>query len=183
MPGLLFMFMVLTLFGACTQNTLEEINRLKEKEKQPLLTGVDVVIEYTDSATLKAKLTTPMMREYPRPDNYTELPYGVYIEFYNRSGGITSRMQARYATHNKNNEMMEARQNVVVVNESGEKLNTEKLLWDNARKILTTDAFVQITKKEEILYGEGLEANESFTRYKILRPQGSFRVENAPDAR
>jgi len=177
------MFMALTLFGACTQNTLEEINRLKEKEKQPLLTGVDVIIEYTDSATLKAKLSAPMMREFPKPDNYTELPYGVYIEFYNRNGAITSRMQARYATHNKNTEIMEARQNVIVINESGEKLNTEKLVWDNARKILTTDAFVQITKKEEILYGEGLEANESFTKYKILRPQGSFRVEDTPGTR
>jgi len=178
LPGLLFM--VILLLAACTHNSLDDINRLKEKEKQPLLTGVDVVIEYTDSATLKARLNTPLMREFPRPYNYTELPNGVYIEFYNRSGSVTSRMKSRYAIHDKNKDLMEARQDVVVINENGEKLNTEKLVWDNTNRTLETDAFVKITKKEEILIGEGLEANESFTRYKILRPQGSFRVENAP---
>lgn len=151
---------------------------MKSKEKFPLVTGSEIIIEYTDSAVLKAKMYSPLLKEFTSPHNYTELPLGVYIEFFDASGNITTRMRSNYARMEKATDIMTAEDSVVVININGEKLNTEKLNWNNTTKMLSTDAFVQISKKEEILYGEGLEANESFTKYKILRPQGSIALNN-----
>lgn len=172
------LFCIISLSFSCAENNLSDIERMKEKEKLPLLVGKQVIIEYSDSAILQAKVYTNTLKEFTSPDNYTELPDGVYIEFFNSRGDITTRMRSKYARLDKATDIMTAKDSVIVINENGEKLNTDKLHWNNTTKMLTTDAFVQISKKEEILFGEGLEANESFTKYKILRPQGSIALQN-----
>jgi hypothetical protein len=66
---------------------------------------------------------------------------------------------------------MEARNNVVVVNERGDKLFTEHLVYEeNSDPQIHTDANVTIITAEDTLYGKGLESNRDFTRYKILSP-------------
>lgn len=176
LTGLLFCIL-LGLFS-CSENNLSDIEMMKEKEKLPLLVGSTVIIEYTDSSILQAKIYAPLLKEFASPDNYTELPNGVYIEFFNNLGEVSTRMRSNYARLDKATDLMTAKDSVIVINENGEKLNTDKLHWNNTTKMLHTDAFVQISKKEEILFGEGLEANESFTKYKILRPQGSIAIQN-----
>ena len=51
------------------------------------------------------------------------------------------------------------------------KLNTEHLIWDQEKKIIYTSAAVTITKGNEIIRGEGLEAKEDFTNWKRTVPQ------------
>ena len=72
---------------------------------------------------------------------------------------------------------MEVMDDVVVINRNGEKLNTEHLIWDADSKKIYTDEFVKITTKEEIIFGDGLEANEDFTKYKILNIKGTVTVD------
>jgi hypothetical protein len=69
---------------------------------------------------------------------------------------------------------MEVKKNVVVVNEKGEQLNTEHLVWDEKKAKLLSDEFVKITTKEEVIFGTGLEANEDFTKYKIFNIKGTL---------
>ena len=65
---------------------------------------------------------------------------------------------------------------VEVVNEKGEKLNTEKLIWDERKELLSSDQFVKITTPEEIIMGKGFEANQDFSRYKIFNVTGRITV-------
>ena len=53
---------------------------------------------------------------------------------------------------------MEARKNVVVVNEKGETLNTEHLIWDERSEKLKSDEFVKITRKDEIIPLSSMDA-------------------------
>jgi hypothetical protein len=55
-------------------------------------------------------------------------------------------------------------------------LSTEELNWDPQKQIVFTDKFVVIETPTEILKGEGLEANQNFTKYKILKPTGVFSI-------
>jgi hypothetical protein len=64
----------------------------------------------------------------------------------------------------------------VVVNNKGEKLNTEHLIWDRRADRISSDRFVKITTADEILMGDGLESNGNFTRYKILKIRGTLRI-------
>ena len=78
--------------------------------------------------------------------------------------------------HEKKVEIMEAKNNVVVVNEKGEQLNTEHLTWDKKQSLIYTKEFVKITTAEEIIYGNGLESNQSFTKYKIKDIKGTINL-------
>ena len=63
-------------------------------------------------------------------------------------------------------------------------LETQQLFWRNAQnrneRELYTFAPLTITKGKEVLIGEGLKANESFSKYRILKPQGSFYMQDDP---
>jgi LPS export ABC transporter protein LptC len=172
-------FTGMLLFSACG-NTNEEIEALEKKEKMPLLISTEIVMEYSDSALLKARVTAPVLKEYGPPDNFTVLPKGIDVSFYSPSGKITSTLHADSAIIRRNSDLMEAYRNVVVKNEGGERLETDELVWRNSsdpsQRELFTFTFVKITKGDEVLFGEGLRANETFTRYKIIKPQGNFYI-------
>jgi hypothetical protein len=75
--------------------------------------------------------------------------------------------------------VLEAKGNVVIINEKGEKLNTEHIVWDQKKETINSDVFVKITTNTEILMGDGLESNQSFTKYKILKIRGIINLKDS----
>lgn len=71
---------------------------------------------------------------------------------------------------------MEVKNDVVVVNEKGERLNTEHLIWDEKTRRIYTDVFVKITTPDKVFYGDGLDADDSFMKWVIKKPRGTFYV-------
>jgi hypothetical protein len=60
------------------------------------------------------------------------------------------------------------------MNNKGERLNTEKLIWDQNRQLIYTDKFVRITTPSEVLTGEGMESTQDFSDWTIKTPRGRF---------
>ena len=89
---------------------------------------------------------------------------------------MESELKANYAIHYENERRWEARKDVVVVNSKGERLNTEKLIWDERKEKLSSDQHVKISTAEEIIYGNGFEANQDFSSYKIFNVTGRITV-------
>jgi LPS export ABC transporter protein LptC len=73
---------------------------------------------------------------------------------------------------------MEAKYAVEVVNKTGEKLETERLIWDEQNKRIYTDAFVKITTATEVIRGTGMESNQDFTKYQIKHVTGTIQIKN-----
>ena len=128
---------------------------------------------------------TPFFNKY-RPQFYFRttdvtgeimLPEGVEMEIYDTLGNISTSLTSNYAIDRAYNQLMEARDDVVVINAKGEKLNTEKLIWNQKTNLITSDVFVKITTEEQIIMGEGLESNQDFSRYRILKPRGIINIE------
>ena len=69
---------------------------------------------------------------------------------------------------------MIVRKNVVVINEKGNQLNTEHLVWDEKQQKLLSNEFVKITTPDEIMYGTGFEANQDFSKYRIFNIKGTI---------
>ena len=73
---------------------------------------------------------------------------------------------------------MIVRENVCVVNKKGEQLNTEELVWNQKLDKFYTDKKVKITTApNQVMYGEGLEANADFSWYKINNLKGNIAVD------
>jgi len=165
---LLLLFCIVT---SCEPD-IQKVQLIADKEKFPLEAADNVELLYSDSARVKVKLTAGRMERYTGEDPYLELPKGVNVLFYSDSLTVKSSLRANYAVRYENRNIMEARNDVVVINEKGEKLNTEHLIWDEQKAKIYSEEFVKITTKDEIIYGNGFEANEDFTKYKIFNIKG-----------
>lgn len=173
----IFMVLLLTVFIACKTDK-EEITKVTEVSKLPQESGRNVEILYSDSGMIQMKLTSSRIDRHAGETPYLEFPEGLVVDFYDENLNIKSKLSANYAIRYEKEKKMEAKKNVVVVNVKGEKLNTEHLIWDEAREKIYTNEFVKITMKDEVLYGEGLESNQDFTRYRILKIKGTLSIED-----
>lgn len=175
-------FLAVLLLTAC-ENDIQVVNSITSatEKELPLDSEKDVELLYSDSAIVRARLTAPVLDHFAGKKNYTEMPKGMLVIFYNAEKKEQNRLKADYGIgyDNTGNGMdkMEARRHVVVVNEKGDKLETEHLTWDAATKKIYTDEFVKITTKDEIIWGTGLEANQDFSVYEIKHPQGEVQVD------
>jgi len=65
---------------------------------------------------------------------------------------------------------------VVLINNEGEKLQTEYLVWSNDSDRVYTNRPVIIETLNGILEGKGLESDSKFENYRIINPTGAFEL-------
>ena len=179
LPALLICMLAVS---AC-ENSLNDIQKIASKEEDKPIsrsTGVDVI--YSDSAKVKAHMTTPLMIEYSdvaKP--YREMPKGVKIIFFDETlqekGSITS----EYAIQHVKENTIEFRKNVVASNTQGETFKSEELVYDQTAKKLFSNKSVQITmSKGTVMNGTGFNSNESLYPWHIDQATGIFPVTEKP---
>ncbi len=161
---------------AC-QSDLETIEEVTRQEEGPIETVFDVELVYSDHGHIRMILTAPQMDRFEEDESVMELPQGLHVVFYDTLKRETSSLTAKYAIHRQDEEIIEARNDVVVINEAGERLNTEELIWNQKEETIHSDKFVKVTTEDEVTYGTGFEADERFDHWRILRPHGTFRVD------
>lgn len=182
-PKLFFILLSCFAFAAC-ENDIAEVNYItaENENKLPIESAKNVEMLYSDSAVVRAKLKAPQVDRYIGKTNYMLMPKGMLIIFYDENKQEETRLSADYGIGFDNGSgmnKMEGKRNVVVINKKGEKLNTEHLIWDALTHKIYTKEFVKITTKDEILFGDGLEANEDFSVYEIKNPKGSVTIDES----
>jgi lipopolysaccharide export system protein LptC len=161
------------LFSSC-ENDIEKVKLVGSGRNEPVEKAVNIKILYSDSARVQVELTAPLMERYLGAKASLEMRKGFLALFYTNSLAVKSRLSADYGIRYEHEQKMIARKNVVVINEKGEQLNTEHLVWDEKAQKLLSNEFVKITTKEEIIYGTGFEANQDFSQYKIFNIKGTL---------
>ncbi len=174
---------LLTFFTAC-ENDIDVVNSVTSgnEKAQSVESSKNVEFLYSDSARVRSKLKTPLVDHFMGKKPYYEMPKGMEVIFYDRFQKEQTKLTANYGigydNENKMN-VMEAKGNVIVINEKGDKLNTEHLIWNSVTKKIYTTEFVKITTKDEVIWGNGLEANEDFSEYEIKQVKGTIAVKDA----
>jgi LPS export ABC transporter protein LptC len=176
----LFVIALLAILPSCV-NDPAKVKAISKKDTLPQQTATDVDIMYSDSARIKYHITAPRGNEYAGANPYTEMPEGVKVEVFDDSGKVDSYITADYGTYRKRDQVMEAKKNVVVMNTKGEKLNTEHLIWDGVKRKMYTKTFVKITTADQVIMGEGMEADERFEDYEIKNITGTFTLGEGTD--
>ena len=177
-------WILLLVLVSCV-NDIEKVKLLSSRNVEPVESAHNIRILYSDSAKVQVEMTAKEMNHYATENPYIEMPRGLHALFYDDSMRVKSRLSADYGIRYERDERMEAKKNVVVVNERGDTLNTEHLIWEQRSEKLKSDEFVKITTRDRIIYGTGFEANQDFTRYKIFNIKGTFPInqnEHAPNS-
>lgn len=175
MRPLLAVLLFFMLLASC-KNDIETINLVTAESLAPNMTDKDVEIIFSDSAKMKIKLMSPLLQHYVKDTSYMVFPQGIHVLFYDDSLKVKTELTSKYAIRYDGLGRMEARNDVVLTNIKGEKLNTERLIWDENKKLIYTDAFVKIATADEIIFGDGLESNQDFSKYRIIKPTGTLVV-------
>lgn len=174
---------MLAFLNAC-ENDIDVVNSVTSVngKTEPIESSKNVEFLYSDSARVRSKLKSPLVEHFLGKKPYYEMPKGMEVIFYDRFRREQTKLTANYGigydNENKMN-VMEAKGNVIVINEKGDKLNTEHLIWNSLTKKIYTNEFVKITTKDEVIWGNGLEANEDFSVYSLKQVKGQIAVKES----
>lgn len=142
--------------------------------------GEDVTIIYSERGKVKARFFS---HEYIGNDDakppYMEGRKGIKVEFFNDSGVIQSTLTAKYARYYEQQNNVLVRDSVVVTNIKGETLNTQELVWNQKAGKFFTEKPVRITTATQQVFGDGMEANQDFSTYKITNFKGTLDVKKS----
>ena len=172
------LFLFVLGLSSCV-NDMQEVNAIVENEILPISVADTIQIIYSDSATLKVILEANHLERFMGEDPYLEMTNGVYVRFFNNLGEVESELKSNYAISYEHSDIMEAKENVIVVNKKGETLNTEHLIWEKKTEKIRTEEFVKITTEDEVIFGHGLESNQDFTKYRIKKIKGTINLKDA----
>jgi LPS export ABC transporter protein LptC len=162
------------LLGSCMSDE-EKGKVMNERINLPTETGRNVYITYTDSGYAKAKIFAPIMERYTSDErSETVMRKGITAYFYNKNRKVDSYLKSKYAIRNDHEKRMIARNDVILVNNKGDTLSTEELIWEESTQMIHSDKYVKITTPTEIIMGDGFESNTEFTKYKITHFRGTI---------
>ena len=177
-PQGLFLVVCFILLSACS-NDLKQLPPDAQAKDFENDRAIDVTFIRSEKGKTKAELHT---NEFVKNDNanpaYVDMLKGLKVDFFNDSLKVESTLTARSARYYPRSGNIIVRDSVVVVNRRGEKLQTEELIYNQNLERFYTEKFVRITTGDQITYGEGMEANQDFTWFRIRRQRGTIPVNN-----
>lgn len=169
---------ILTILLCSCANDFENIKKFTNIEKLPKVAAEGYEVLSSDSSILRFKLQTPEMIVHDdEKEPFTEFPRGVAITQYDSQKNITSFITSRYAKYFDADERWEAKNNVVAVNQKGDTLKTEYLVWDQKKGKIYSDQFVEIIQKDQITSGTSFESNQDFSEYTFKNLKGQMYIE------
>lgn len=179
--ALLFLAGAILLFGCKGKKSA------KEEDVQNMMTqqSENLRLVYSQNGNLSYRFETPLLERYELArEPYMEFRKGVKVETYNDTTHLVeSTLTANYAIFLENQQLWEAKGNVVATNAQGQKLETEQLFWNQKSKRIYSNVDSKVTQKDGVIHGEGFESDEQFQDFIFRRPKGKVAVDTAPKER
>lgn len=161
------------------KNDIQEVNKVAADENRPEMTGRNLEMIYSDSARIKYKVITPeYLKVTQGKEKYEEFPQGIHVISYDNEGKETGSIKAKYAKKLEDEMLWEARNEVVIINADGKKLETELLFWDVKKEIIYSDRYVRLTADGQIIEGNnGFISDQDLNRPVFRNITGQVEVE------
>lgn len=156
------------------KNDLDRVKAVEVAPNGPDRITTEAEYLYSDSGIVRNRLRAGTILQFTGEEPHTELRDGVELTFFDEQGHSGARLTARRGHIDPDNHRMEVEEKVVFINIRGEKLETEQLIWSQDSNRVYTDRPVKITRERDIIYGQGLDAAQDFSRYTIRHITGSL---------
>lgn len=163
------------------QSCNKSIDTVKDFEilSLPSQTGIDVHTVLTDSGLVNLVLSTPIIETYSNANPpYSEFTKGIRVDFYDGKKEPIAYVTSNYAKYFENKKLWELSDSVVVMNESGSKLETEQLFWDQERDRIYSERMVKVTGEDKIHIGTGFESDSRLTTIRIKKYSAIIYIDN-----
>ncbi len=167
----IWLWLVVTGLLSCENSEQELQDRLKKKMSVDEARNVETY--FSQAGKIRAKLSSAVMYRYQDTLPRVEFPEKLHVDFYNDSLVVESILDANYGRYIDGQNKMFLRDSVIVIQQfRQDTLRCEELWWDQNKQKFFTDKPIRITKADGTLIpGQGLEADQDFKSWKILRPE------------
>lgn len=168
----LFFLIVILAFGSCREDV--DTSALKVYDG-PLNTAINIHLVHSDSAVVRSEIRAPKQLEFGNGN--IEFPEGIDIQFFDVDGTLSTTMIADKGYFIKTENIYKGIGNVQVKNLlKDQRLQSEELYWNPTEKKIYTETFVTIQERQTLFNGTGMEADESFSKYKLKKVRDSRTV-------
>lgn len=170
---LLHIFLILTLLilVSCESN-FREVQKMGFSEFSPSGEADSINLKYTDSGRIKAVLISPKMLEFGMVEfPFTEFPKGIDLTLFDANGKKTF-VKANYAISYKGTDLIDLQGKVNIFNETGEKLETEQLYFDQKNEWFFTQKKFKFSSPKGVSYGEGIDFSKDFKKVNSQKISG-----------
>jgi LPS export ABC transporter protein LptC len=168
------LFLCCLFFSAC-ENSKEELQALSAK--RVAVEQAKFIESYlSQGGKMKARLTAPVMDRYQTDTPYIEFPKTLHVDFFDDSLKVESQLNAKYGRYRETEQKVFLRDSVTVFNTKKDTLRSEELWWDQTTQKFYTDKPVQIHQPDKVIFGKGLEADQSFNWWVIKQVTGEVLV-------
>ncbi len=129
-------------------------------------------VAFSDSGKVKAILRAGHIMAFNKK-GYTLIDSGARVDFY-RDKVIVSTLTSKRGKIVEPSKNIEIYDSVVVVNNEGSILKTQKLFWDNQTQKVSTEEYVKIKTPKEEVEGIGFISDQNLKNYTIFKVTGTF---------
>ena len=163
--------LVLVLLTSCESN-FREVQKMGFSEFSPSGEADSINLKYTDSGRIKAVLISPKMLEFGMVEfPFTEFPKGIDLTLFDANGKKTF-VKANYAISYKGTDLIDLQGKVNIYNETGEKLETEQLYFDQKNEWFFTQKKFKFSSTKGVSYGEGIDFSKDFKKVNSQKISG-----------
>ncbi|MFQ5453369.1 MAG: LPS export ABC transporter periplasmic protein LptC [Candidatus Zixiibacteriota bacterium] len=164
---ILFLLLIVAMIG-CGKNdsNTNNLSSLEDSLLQPDTETSGAIISIYNKELLTAEILSEKIIEFETKDS--TMAYMLNIDILDSSRHVTTEVIGDSGIIYESKGLLNIYGNVVVTTDDNSKLETDHLWWNSKTNRIKTDAFVRITKGEDIITGWGLDADNSLTHIKIL---------------
>ena len=171
-----FFILICFCFFSCEDN-FQEIKKINNLDIFPIGIAEEIKLIYTDSAKVKAILTSPVNKDYTNQNfPYSEFPNGIKITFFDENKNQTVVTSDYAITYNKTN-IVDLIGDLVINIHDGSILKTSQLFWDPEQEWLFTEEKFSFKNVDYDIIATRLDANRSFTIFNTGELDGKVMIE------
>jgi len=163
------------LVSSCSSKVASEIpSDLIANKKIPSVEATDFQTTYTDSGVVRYFLTTPKLLIFDKEkEPYKEFPEGFHLQQFDANKNIISELSGNYGKNFGLEQKWLATGNVVMVNNKGDTLRTEELIFLAKEDRIYSEKFVSIKKGDQSFNGSGgFESDTQMTKWTFKKTTG-----------
>jgi len=172
---------VTMLILSCSSKVASDLpTDLISVKKTPTIEAIDFQTYMTDSGVVRYFLKTPRLVKYEQEkEPYTEFPEGFHLQKFDENKKIVSELTANYGKNFETEQKWLATGNVVMVNNKGDTLRSEELIYLIKEEKIYTDKFVSIKKGDDVINGSGgFESDTQMTKWTFKKTKGQIYVDD-----
>ena len=169
-------FLLLAIMVSCAEEDKLGVKKGIDTKNRPQLSTRNVLTLISDSGYTKYKVLTPLWNVYGgnREEAFWNFPEGVYLRQLDKNLQEISMVAADSACYFPTRKIWELYGRVEIEQKDKTYFYSDRIFFDDKKKLIYSDAFIHIKTPTQILEGTGFESNMDLTRYRVLKPTGMF---------